>query len=358
MFCPSVDAVARNMSTSSSINAVDVQETQSRQTISVAPAALNSIASASADLAGPQEVVRHNIPTTGEVHYQLSSPLPKHHAASTTTEAYSEPSSPLPEQHIVMSVAEVHRQPISPVPDQQIISTVAEVSGQQSLPLPGNHNNTGAEANDKFHNVPDPMDQIETFQEKPIISPVILHNISNTHVSHIPLINISPLPKATHTQTRRKNASKSEIITSSPFKNSLEEKQKKKKIEEKAKKTKKPKLILENKKNKEKQEEIENSKIIKKPKMNTRSKPKKKNETRKDKTIVNNSQQDYYCPLCREKYGDTSEDWIECSICKTWWHETCTSYEQGTRVFFVQYRIEFPCVHFADSVRTLSHRSG
>ncbi|GBN82864.1 hypothetical protein AVEN_190677-1, partial [Araneus ventricosus] len=30
------------------------------------------------------------------------------------------------------------------------------------------------------------------------------------------------------------------------------------------------------------------------------------------------------CPSCEHKYDD---DWIQCGLCKEWWHEECSSYE-------------------------------
>ena len=40
--------------------------------------------------------------------------------------------------------------------------------------------------------------------------------------------------------------------------------------------------------------------------------------------------QNVICPGCGEKYIEPPlEDWIQCNLCKTWWHEACTSYEGG-----------------------------
>ena len=36
---------------------------------------------------------------------------------------------------------------------------------------------------------------------------------------------------------------------------------------------------------------------------------------------------DYFCLVCNDKFEDPpAEDWIECSGCKLWAHEACTSY--------------------------------
>lgn len=190
MFSPSADPVAKNIPSPSSVNAVDVLETQNHQARSVAPAAQPSIASAAVDLLETQEIVGHTISITAEVHHQ--------------------PRSPLPEQHISLTVDEVPNQS-SPQPSEHIIETGARIN----------------KANEQLHALSDPLYRIDTYQEEPVTLSAVLQNISNTLESHIPLINISPLPKATHIQTRRKKGSKSEIITGSPFKKILEEKQKK-----------------------------------------------------------------------------------------------------------------------------------
>jgi len=36
------------------------------------------------------------------------------------------------------------------------------------------------------------------------------------------------------------------------------------------------------------------------------------------------------CPACDEPYSEPPiEEWIQCGMCKKWWHEDCTSYEGG-----------------------------
>ncbi|GBM73372.1 hypothetical protein AVEN_104138-1 [Araneus ventricosus] len=39
------------------------------------------------------------------------------------------------------------------------------------------------------------------------------------------------------------------------------------------------------------------------------------------------------CPGCEQTYD---EDWIQCSLCKEWWHEECSSYE-GSGAFACDY---------------------
>lgn len=46
----------------------------------------------------------------------------------------------------------------------------------------------------------------------------------------------------------------------------------------------------------------------------------KQKKITKNKTNVT-----YTCGGCQEIYKDEEEAWIECSMCKTWWHEICTA---------------------------------
>lgn len=59
--------------------------------------------------------------------------------------------------------------------------------------------------------------------------------------------------------------------------------------------------------------------------LKTQIKLKKTNEMKTKKT----REKEYYCPLCNEKYGETAEEWIQCTTCNSWWHEACTDYESG-----------------------------
>lgn len=136
----------------------------------------------------------------------------------------------------------------------------------------------------------------------------------STSEDTIPLSAIQSLPKVT-TQNRRKKGKKSIIATGSPYELELE---KKKKEEEEKLAKKKARLNL-------------------KDKLQTKKTKTKTTKTTKNKTAsikrIENEEKDYFCPLCNEKYTyPPAEDWIECSVCKIWWHEKCTSYEQGNFV--------------------------
>ena len=160
---------------------------------------------------------------------------------------------------------------------------------------------------------------------------------------------LSPLPKAQARSGKRK-AETSQILTSTPFKRVLLEKQQTQQLkidnkarrslilqEKKAKKTvadntpvraKKalPKSSSVNKKKKtpvkkkivrdDKRRPSKTNNIVQKKK----SVLPKKNDITKSKTKDND-----ICPGCDEIGG--TEEWIRCSKCKLWWHEECTSYE-------------------------------
>ncbi|KAF5284307.1 hypothetical protein FQA39_LY04600 [Lamprigera yunnana] len=127
-----------------------------------------------------------------------------------------------------------------------------------------------------------------------------------------------PLPQAkktTELQLRRR-CQKSEIITSSPFKNNLIEKAEKKKV---------PMKKCNNKKQKTKgpmekrcHETLKNRKAI-------FPQPPKENSL-PEETIP--------CRICDKPYGNSThnEIWIQCNRCQHWAHKLCTDYEQGVYI--------------------------
>lgn len=109
--------------------------------------------------------------------------------------------------------------------------------------------------------------------------------------SRVPPSSISPLPKASSLGKRKRAGKKSEILSSSPFKNAV--------LEARAAKTK----------------SIE--------KKNVRGKLRFADSARPLGST-------FFCPGCEERYEEPiTEDWIECSKCKNWWHEQCSNYEGG-----------------------------
>lgn len=112
---------------------------------------------------------------------------------------------------------------------------------------------------------------------------------------------LKPLPVAERTTaTRKRPIGSASVITSSPVKNMLLQKDNEKKKKEEKRK--------ERNVNKTKKQSSEYS--VSKP----------------------SSQNSVSCPACEEDYVDPpDEDWIQCSACSEWWHETCSNYEGGGR---------------------------
>ncbi|XP_063222242.1 uncharacterized protein LOC134534428 [Bacillus rossius redtenbacheri] len=135
----------------------------------------------------------------------------------------------------------------------------------------------------------------------------------------IQIQSVLPLPQHKRQESKNKRpAQKSNIITSSPYKNILEEKEKAKQEIEKAKAD---RALLKTRH----EAETKNA--------NTK-KVKSKNKLRANFETVQSqgpstshgepSTEVTTCPACKESYD---EDWIQCGICNDWWHEGCSSYE-------------------------------
>ena len=116
---------------------------------------------------------------------------------------------------------------------------------------------------------------------------------------------ILPLPKSSQPSSIRKRKTQhSEILTGSPFKKSLQEKEN----------TSKRKRSAPAKKG-------SNKKTKKGPNK------KAKNSSKKNK---GNDVEQYNCIVCGELYVDPpTEDWIQCMVCLDWAHDDCTAYEEG-----------------------------
>lgn len=125
------------------------------------------------------------------------------------------------------------------------------------------------------------------------------------------LNEISPVPNAAERRmvSRKRRAEKSEVLTSTPFKNELEEKNKNK---AKAVKKNLSKTV----------------KLVKKP---AAQDPKKTN-TCKAKTEETQEPEigETYCVICNECF---EEDWIQCCECKNWAHEACSDVEKGQKYY-------------------------
>ncbi|GBM55650.1 hypothetical protein AVEN_203959-1 [Araneus ventricosus] len=124
-----------------------------------------------------------------------------------------------------------------------------------------------------------------------------------------------PLPRHEQRGAKRKRKSqKSEIITSSPFKNLLEKNEKEKVELEEAKANR----ALKNNKNGDKTKKGKTLKAKKKLILNSIENP-------VPSTSSANNEGTIY-PGCEHTYD---EDWIQCGLCKEWWHVECSSYEDG-----------------------------
>ena len=158
--------------------------------------------------------------------------------------------------------------------------------------------------------------------------------------THMTPSQIRPFPKSVDLhEKKRKRSMRSEVMTGSPFKNKLEEK-------EQAIAAKK--LKAESRQNRMKMKSAEVQKT-KKPRRAPKKNKKEKTRTcrdsrRKKKQTVEKSTEatakkcgalkhsltDVRCPACDEVYQDPpDEDWIQCASCQRWWHENCSAYDGG-----------------------------
>lgn len=140
-----------------------------------------------------------------------------------------------------------------------------------------------------------------------------------------PMVSVTaiyPLPKAQKLTKRKRIGQKSEILTATPYKDMLIEKQKSKEKEEK-KKVENAKARAERKLIKSNAELVQKSTAKRKLTFDMRSASNQPSPS-----------QVYICPGCDESCED--EDWVQCCECDEWWHELCSSYE-GLGVFSCDY---------------------
>lgn len=125
------------------------------------------------------------------------------------------------------------------------------------------------------------------------------------------LQEIYPLPQGVEKKTnRRRKLQKSEVLTSTPIKIQQKDKFEKAKIKQEKTKTAKKKTQKENLK----KANPSTSGLAKHQKRTSSNQPKPR-------------EKDCFCLVCKELYVDPpTEDWIMCSQCQEWAHESCTSY--------------------------------
>ncbi|KAB0790271.1 hypothetical protein PPYR_15391 [Photinus pyralis] len=159
------------------------------------------------------------------------------------------------------------------------------------------------------------IDMSEVQLENVPISSIILEGENQKSNEIVTPYQIRPLPKMETSNVRRRNAQKSEILTSTPFKNSIT-------ITPPAPPSK------ANSVKRRLQCEVANvSKIV--PSTSKSSKKSKEKESvRMSQTET--PEEDVFCPGCDEKFVEPpDEDWIQCLKCAHWWHEACTYYSGG-----------------------------
>lgn len=182
----------------------------------------------------------------------------------------------------------------------------------------------------------------------------------------ITVADLSPIPKAVQTGSRKRKAQKAEVLTASPYKAQLEAMQQVKEAK-KAKQYVKPTLTQKTQLTQKKQtkspvqevikqtvKEVEESKCRpKKRKLNKKQTAKQAKQAGRAKqsrkrvsscasvglhlnsTTAGTSEAatQYFCLYCKEEYTEpTMEDWIRCERCFKWCHATCAPSDDVTFV--------------------------
>ena len=132
---------------------------------------------------------------------------------------------------------------------------------------------------------------------------VVAPKSNSTLGIRVSVTELSPIPKCTVGTKRKRQAQKSEIISSSPYKKILEEKERKKNKERTN--TERP----NSKKGKLARRRLE----LQSPKPSTSASPPPSSEPTA-------SQEETECPGCQESYDG---EWVQCGMCSSWWHEIC-----------------------------------
>ncbi|KAK9674866.1 hypothetical protein QE152_g40795 [Popillia japonica] len=126
---------------------------------------------------------------------------------------------------------------------------------------------------------------------------------------HVSPFDVRPVRKMclTSSSSRKRKSQKSEILTSSPIKQQQLDKFNSKAVKYKKHAVTKPVSTMSTGQ--------QNKKRVSHRKMSS-----------KLAAITNNSDTNCNCLPCGEPFGDTGDDWIQCSGCKNWSHKLCSSY--------------------------------
>ncbi|CAK1553158.1 unnamed protein product, partial [Leptosia nina] len=199
----------------------------------------------------------------------------------------------------------------------QTIDTITQLTNNQETEVQ-QVSNADTTAVTQVHSVEDFNNQ----GSDTVLADSFSENLHEVHLSDIIELPVIP-PKVSKRNIRKR---KSTILTSTPIKEQLEEKENRKKTKAEESKEKQKKII-----NKESQikrlkcsdkgplkevkrvlKNFNNIKEFNDPSQNTKKKGNKRNE-------------DFFCIFCEDKYIDPPvEDWIMCYVCGKWAHENCT----------------------------------
>lgn len=169
---------------------------------------------------------------------------------------------------------------------------------------------------DNLAHVQDPEMPESTIQSGSEVPPVNLKS-ELPSCSYVPISNVSPIPKPpqkkNNIKTKSRIAEGSKIITSSPYKDQLEEKLK-------------TVTVKSVKKNFEKAGPSSyNGKVKKRENLG-----KKQKDASEKAAVISDEEKTTMCAYCNETYGDTChEEWIMCVKCCAWVHEECSDNEPG-----------------------------
>ena len=134
--------------------------------------------------------------------------------------------------------------------------------------------------------------------------------ISTSALLSAPPEDIMPIPKVqTNVKRATRKRGKTAILTSTPYKNELEESlsEKTKKVKRNLTQTNKPMKTTSKEK---KSKEIKN----------------KVSKEKKNKTNMSDSdpeEEDAECLYCNEFYSKSAEGWVACNLCHLWTHNSC-----------------------------------